>query len=187
MLAIPLVSACATTVSGVAVPGAQLSAPASLPFTPTISERTNDRNNGSSFEPCTAYSAAELQVLGIASESATDAAISDSPNYRGCHWNSTLGHDSTYSQTVGNGTTLEGYKQKNSDRTWQVDRVINGRMVALTVDPPSRGCAAVFMSQHGTVVTLAMLAGDREPEPDFATECDAALRFTELATRKAPR
>ncbi|WP_081586017.1 DUF3558 domain-containing protein [Tsukamurella sp. 1534] len=185
-----MLTGCATSVTGEAEPShgpAAAAVATTLPFIPTISGRTNERNDGTSFEPCTAYTSEELSLIGVVPNTASDAAYSDSPNYRGCHWSSGSGRYAMFSQTVGNTESLVRYKQKYADRPWQTDRTVNGRTVAMSIDPPSNGCFTAFSSQRGIVITTVLSPGKPNPEPDYQTECEMALTFTELATRKAPR
>ncbi|CAM4013253.1 DUF3558 domain-containing protein [Tsukamurella strandjordii] len=157
-----------------------------LPFTPTIQGRTNERNDGSSFEPCTAYSAQELRDLNIEPASLQDAAKSNSPNFRGCHWTSIKAGpaDRTYldySQVVGKRISLDAYKREQNFRAWQPDRVVMGRRLA--VAPMKYDCTAAFISESAVVTTGAIALS---PSPGLTRECDAAVAFATLAISKAP-
>ncbi|WP_369431835.1 DUF3558 family protein [Tsukamurella strandjordii] len=138
VLAAAATAACA--VAGDPIPAIDVSA--SLPVVPTISERVNGRNDGTTFEPCTAYRAEELIPLGIAPSSISDAGFSESPNFRGCDWYSP-DRKTTFGQILGDETSLSSYKQKHSYRAWQPERTVNGRQVAIAPDtamdvlPPS--------------------------------------------------
>ncbi|MDP0398945.1 DUF3558 family protein [Tsukamurella strandjordii] len=159
---------------------------APLPFTPAIQGRTNERNDGSSFEPCTAYSAQELRDLNIEPASLQDAAKSNSPNFRGCHWTSIKAGpaDRTYldySQVVGKRISLDAYKREQNFRAWQPDRVVMGRRLA--VAPMKYDCTAAFISESAVVTTGAIAL---YPSPGLTRECDAAVAFATLAISKAP-
>ncbi|MDP0398946.1 DUF3558 domain-containing protein [Tsukamurella strandjordii] len=159
---------------------------APLPFTPTIQGRTNERNNGSSFEPCTAYTPEELRALGIDPATVEDAAISNSPNFRGCHWSgireSPTDRDYlNYSQIVGKRITLEAYKREQDFRTWLPDRTVQGRRLAVATTP--NDCTAVFLSEAAVVITGAL---PLRASPGLTRECDAAIAFAALAISKAP-
>ncbi|GAA0995816.1 hypothetical protein GCM10009551_061450 [Nocardiopsis tropica] len=180
VLAAAATAACA--VAGDPIPAIDVST--SLPVVPTISERVNGRNDGTTFEPCTAYRAEELIPLGIAPSSISDAAFSDSPNYRGCGWDSP---DRTlkFSQVVGDEKTLDNYKKKHSNRSWQPDRSVNGRTIAVAPDS-NDGCIAVFMSSEAIVGTVVGVTSARPPSPGLQEECDKAFAFASLAASKAP-
>ncbi|CAM3907038.1 DUF3558 domain-containing protein [Tsukamurella strandjordii] len=180
VLAAAATAACAVT--GDPIPAIDVSA--SLPVVPTISERVNGRNDGTTFEPCTAYRAEELIPLGIAPSSISDAAFSDSPNFRGCDW---LSPDriTFISQILGDEKSLDNYKRKHSYRKWQPDREVNGRSIATATDS-NDGCIAAFMSMEAIVVSGIRTSTAGRPSPGLKQECDKAFAFASLATSKAP-
>ncbi|WP_232015599.1 DUF3558 domain-containing protein [Tsukamurella paurometabola] len=156
-----------------------------LPFVPKYKERTNERNNGTTFEPCTAYSDEEMRALGADPATLEDVMISDSPNYRGCQWQSP---DRTgyFSQELGNEVSLETYKAKQSHRPWQRDRTIKGRNVIVTTERDS-GCFASFMSQGAIIHSVYYADGKgAQPSPGLVTECNKAIEWATLAISKAP-
>ncbi|MDP0398944.1 DUF3558 family protein [Tsukamurella strandjordii] len=157
-----------------------------LPFTTTVEGRTNERNDGSSFEPCTAYTAQELRALNIDPFSLADAAKSRSPNFRGCEWTSVKAGPSdrnylNYSQIVGKRITLDDYKREQSFRPWQPDRIVMGRRLA--VAPTKYDCTAAFISEAAVVITGTITP---YPSSGLVRECDAAVAFATLAISKAP-
>lgn len=180
-------AACTVSIDGEA--GSTSSSPSwssavPLPFTPTITERANDRNDGTPFEPCTAYSDSEVRTLGASPSSISDAAFSDSPNYRGCHWNST-NKAGQFSQTVGNERSLADYKTKQSFRPWRADMQISGRTVIWTTEDDD-GCFASFMSQKAIVHSSYRTTSAGKPSPGLVEECRIAIAFATLAISKAP-
>ncbi|GIZ98514.1 MULTISPECIES: DUF3558 family protein [Tsukamurella] len=175
-------TACTIGLPGDPVPAIDVSA--SLPFKPTIVERVNGRNDGTSFEPCVAYSATELSALGINGASVSDAGFSESPNYRGCHWTS-QDAATQYSQIVGDEASLETYKRKHSYRQWRPDRVASGRTVAIAPDS-NDGCIAAFISRDAVVATIVAGNLSKPPSAGLQEECDKAFAFASLAASKAP-
>ncbi|GAB3125578.1 hypothetical protein GCM10027289_00050 [Tsukamurella serpentis] len=155
-----------------------------MPFVPRFAGRTNERNDGTSFEPCTAYSDAELRSLGVASQTLSDAAISESPNYRGCHWQSPNG-SGRFSQIVGNEKSTSDYKAKQSARPWQPDRVVNGRIVIVATELGD-GCLASFMSRNAMVHSSFRVTSPGKPSADLVPECEKAIAWATLAISKAP-
>ncbi|MET9328684.1 DUF3558 domain-containing protein [Tsukamurella sp. NPDC003166] len=156
-----------------------------LPFSPTVKNRTNDRNDGTPFEPCSAYSDSELHVLDIDPTSVQDAAQVDSANYRGCRWRE-AGYTAArgggdYSQIVGLKMSLKQYKHHMSTKRWQTDRMVDGRRLALYSE--NNYCSAVFASEQAIVVTIA---GSTNPSPGRTVECARAVAFATLAITKAP-
>ncbi|GAA1011738.1 hypothetical protein GCM10009551_096990 [Nocardiopsis tropica] len=202
LLAVGLVlSGCTTTVTGDPAPDAaamsvtrttnaasttKSHAPAKpLPFTPTIKNRTNDRTDGTSFEPCTAYTDAELIAIDINPSSIRDAAQVDAANYRGCRWNANDYTDSRgggqYSQIVGREMGLDEYKRYMNTLQWQPDRQAHGRTIAYA--PEKNYCISAFASEQSIVTTIA---GSTNPSPGNKAECDRAIAFASLAVSKAP-
>lgn len=191
LAAVPLaigvaLTGCATNVAGEptsALKSARTS-PKPLPFSPTIKNRTNERTDGTTFEPCSAYTAAELRAIDIDPATMSDAPQVDSPNYRGCRWQS-IGYTARagfrYSQILGNELSLDEYKRKYRNLPWQADRTFEGRRLA--VAPENDYCFAVFASEFAVVVTLA---SGMQPSPGRTVECDKAVAFASLAISKAP-
>lgn len=177
---------CATDVAG--EPTSALKSPRTspkpLPFSPTIKNRTNERTDGTTFEPCSAYTATELIALDIDPASISDAARIDGANYRGCHWQS-IGYTSRvgfrYSQIVGNQGTLDEYKRKYRNLPWQPDRTIQGRRVAIVAEIDY--CFTVFASELALVISRT---SGMVPSPGRTVECDKAVAFASLAISKAP-
>ncbi len=185
-----LASSCAVSVAGEAVPAedavsraAAASSPP-LPFIPEFEGRTNNRNDGTSFEPCTAYTEDEMRALGADPSTIKDVMISVSPNYRGCRWRSP-DRVATFSQTLGNEKSLDVYKAKQSWRPWQPDRVINGRRVILTTERED-GCFASFISENAIVHSAYSVAVFGKPSPGLKVECEKAIAWATLAISKAP-
>ncbi len=185
-----LLAGCAVSIDGEPIGledgpsrGAARSAPA-LPFVPEFSGRTNNRNDGSSFEPCTAYTSAELRAFGADPTTIQDAAFSESPNFRGCSWTST-DRIIRLSQVVSNQGTLAEYKVKQGRRPWQADLPIAGRTVAVAPERPE-GCMSVFESGTALIITAIRVAEGGSPSTGLKTECDTVVAWATLAIAKAP-
>lgn len=180
-------SGCSVAIGGYGVPDF-VSAPATstlpLPFTPTIAERTNDRNDGTSFEPCTAYTGDEIRSLGADPGTISDAGFSDSPNFRGCSWVSP-DKAGQLDQILGNEESLVKYKTIQSHRPWRADMQIGGRTVIWTTEDDD-GCFASFMSQKAIVHSSYRTTSAGNPSPGLVEECRIAIAFATLAISKAP-
>lgn len=160
--------------------------PRPLPFVPKIKDRTNDRNNQTTFEPCTAYTDDELRRLNIDPSTMTDAPQADSPNYRGCRWNSVRSSPRDrdyleYSQIVGKRQTLEEYRRDQSYRNFREDRIVLGRRIV--VSAMKYDCSATFEVEATTAVTIVQAL---YPSPNLTRECDAAIALASLGVSKAP-
>lgn len=176
-----LCSACSIRVPGQAT-RAPLPVPrADLPFTPAVEGRLNDRNNGSTFEPCIAYSDDELTAIGIKPATRRDAAMSESPNYRGCHWD--VGASSTVSQIVTNQGSLADYLRHHGERQWRLAATTTGRTVAIGDSRFDDGCSAVFKSQGAIVVSHTPIWNG---DIDSRGACGWVIEFAALAAGKAP-
>ncbi|RDH11689.1 DUF3558 domain-containing protein [Tsukamurella pulmonis] len=156
-----------------------------LPFTPKINGRTNERTDGTSFEPCNAYTDADLRALDINPASIHDAAQVDFPNYRGCGWRGN-GYTAArggveYSQIVGRELTLDEYKKQMKRLPWQPDRFAHGRPIAVAIE--NDYCVANFASEESIVTTIV---ASNTPSPGNTVECDKAVAFASLAITKAP-
>ncbi|GAA0996020.1 hypothetical protein GCM10009551_061910 [Nocardiopsis tropica] len=169
-----------------ATPSRTAAPTAPLPFATTVEGRTNERNDGTRFEPCIAYTSQELRVLNIDPTTIRDAGKSRSPNFRGCDWSGVRSSPSdreylNFSQIVGNQDTLDGYKRDQNFRSWQPDRMVQGRRLAVATTPTD--CTAVFLSEAAVVITGAL---PLRASPGLTRECDAAIAFATLAISKAP-
>ncbi|WP_269451169.1 DUF3558 family protein [Tsukamurella pseudospumae] len=177
---------CTMTVPGQPVTSGKPGAVAGpLPFNPTIAERTNDRTDGTTFEPCSAYSDAELRGLEIDPTTVEDAAKVDSANYRGCHWRgsdySAARGGTQYSQIVGVEMPLDRYKRYMRTLPWQADRTAHGRSLAVAAE--NNYCIAAFRAELSIVATRA---SSTNPSPGRTVECERAVAFASLAITKAP-
>lgn len=185
-----LVVSCAVSVPGEGVSDERAVKRASasarpLPFVPQYEGRTNERNDGTTFEPCTAYSDNEMRALGADPRTLKDVMISVSPNYRGCRWQSPDG-SAYFSQTLGNEVSLEVYKAKQSRRPWRSDRLIDGRTVILTTEGDD-GCFASFMSENAIIHSAYTVDGwGAKPSTGLVAECNKAIEWATLAISKAP-
>lgn len=191
LLVVAMISGCAVSVEGEAVSARKTTSEGTttsgrpLPFVPEFEGRTNERNNGTSFEPCTAYSEQEMRTLGADPRTLTDVMISVSPNYRGCRWDS-LSKVAYFSQTLGNEVSLANYKAKQSRRPWQPDRRISGRTVIVTTEGDD-GCFASFMSEKAIIHSAYTVDGaGAKPSPGLVAECNKAIEWATLAISRAP-
>lgn len=179
LLAAVVLSGCSVSVPGNPVREPRADPRAALPFQPAFPDRTNERNDGSSFEPCTAFTADELLVLGVDPASRRDAAISSGPNYRGCAWKMRASH---VRQIVADQGSLDSYVAAHDEIEWREREHIGDRTFAVG-GMYERECLAVFKSQGAVVITLASLwHADRWPQ----SACEWVVDFASLAASKAP-
>ncbi len=125
-----------------------------------------------------------MRALGADPGTLKDAAISVSPNFRGCWWQSP-DRVAFFSQTLGNEKSLDIYKVKQSYRPWQPDRIINGRRVIVTTERDT-GCFASFMSEDAIVHSSYRIGSAGKPSAGLVAECNKAIEWATLAISKAP-
>lgn len=160
-----------------------------LPFDTTHSRRWNSSNDGSSYEPCTALSDAELQRLGIDPDSVRDAAGTNGQTLRGCNWRSAGpdGRKWSVAQIVGDSADLASDKARNSSSAdiWMSDVVIAGRTIGVHRMSGDRDCDTYVQSGGAAVNTIVMAHG--LPRPPVEEICAKALEFTRATIGKMPR
>jgi hypothetical protein len=174
-----LTSGCGEPISGdaSAIPPANPSV--SLPFRQLFLERTNERNDGTSFEPCIVYRSDELLALGIDPTTIEDAAISRGPNFRGCHWRMPASYTSQI--VVGRGS-LPHYVRSHAEVEWRPQIQAHGRTIAYGSQGPDQ-CMAAFKSEAAIVVTsVSWWFAGKWP----GTACEWVVKFASLAASKAP-
>lgn len=161
-----------------------LATPVPLPFENPFPNRWNESNDGSPFEPCNAFSSAELLRFQIDPEMIEDAAIVDGQGIRGCRWMMT-GRFS-FSNLVTNSESLEIYRQGVVEYDWQSDLEIEGRTVGLfsLVHGSSKECSTYVQSYSAAVVTNVLPSASAEGKAIDA--CKLAVDFTRAYIDKIP-
>ena len=160
-----------------------------LPFGTTFTQRWNERNDGTSYEPCAALDGVALAHMGIDPRSVRDGAGTDGQTARGCRWTyAPVNENPTdwiVSQSVGDYTSLMSYQEKYSWRHWLPNTDLSGRGVGVSGDAELGECLTYVQSGGAGVVTLVVHHG--LPHPPVQEVCDRALAFTEATIGKMPR
>ncbi|MCK0439856.1 DUF3558 domain-containing protein [Gordonia alkaliphila] len=158
-----------------------------LPFSSTFTDRWNEANNGSQYEPCTALVPSELGSVGVDSGSVRDAAGTNGQTLRGCTWDYRATADGqrwAVSQTVANSSGLAAYKEKYSMDHWMEDLTVYGRVVGVTDSPDLGECMTYVQSGQAGITTLVI--HHRPPHPPVSEVCDRAIAFTKATIDKMP-
>lgn len=159
-----------------------------LPFENAFPHRWNERNDGTTYEPCAAVSHETLVDLGLDPSTVNDSAGTDGQSLRGCRWKSTaLGRaDWTVSQFVGNSVSLAANQARYSSEvdSWLPDVQIGGRTVGVHYTSSGQDCDTYVQSGRAGVITLVMF--HVVPPPPPSEICDRALAFTRATTSKMP-
>ncbi|QRY63557.1 DUF3558 family protein [Gordonia sp. PDNC005] len=160
-----------------------------LPFSTVHSRRWNAANDGTTYEPCTALAATQLEAHGIDPHSVKDAAGTNGQTLRGCSWDY-VGDIRTehwmLSQIVGNSTGLANDKRMKSTTRdiWLDDQTADGRTVGLHAIAPNIQCDTYVQSGKAAVTTLVMHIG--RAEQPLSALCDRAIAFTRATIGRMP-
>lgn len=157
-----------------------------LPFETEFSERWNQSNDGTPYEPCTAPSTEQLLALRLDPDSAADAATVNGQTLRGCHWGYRPPIDSGWSlaQSVGDYESIADYSRTRSPGEARPIIGIDERDVGVFVSE-SGGCWTYVQSRRSGVITLSVYVG--LPEPPTSLTCQRAIDFTRAAINKIPK
>ncbi|MFJ6097077.1 DUF3558 family protein [Williamsia muralis] len=155
-----------------------------LPFDNPFPNRWNASNDGTSYEPCNAFSSSELGEFGIDSTRIEDAAVVDGQGVRGCRW--FMPGIFSMSQLVTNSTSLTAYRDGTSDFEWKQDLSVEGRAVGMfDLKFDSTSCSTYVQSFSAGVVTNFVISSD--PESRGAIDpCKLVEDFTRAYIDKIP-
>lgn len=158
--------------------------PIPLPIDNRFPNRWNDSNNGSTYEPCIAFSANELRAFGIDPESLEDAALVDGQGTRGCNW---FTRDAFgFGQVVTNSRSLEDYKKGTPEYDWRPDLEFGGRLVGLFSPKfeDSGICSTYVQSGRAAVVTNVVASKSKQGRT--LDPCRQVQDFTSAYIDKIP-
>lgn len=156
-----------------------------LPFENPFPDRWNSSNDGTSYEPCVAFSDAELLQFGINPAQIEDAALVNGQGSRGCNWlmRDTFG----FGQVVTNSPSLADYRRATPELKWMPDLSINGRPVGMFgLNGDSSTCSSYVQSESAGVVTNVSISSAPEARAQFDA-CTVVEDFTRAYIEKIPR
>ncbi|MUM16527.1 DUF3558 domain-containing protein [Mycobacterium sp. CBMA271] len=189
-----LVAGCATTIDGQPATGEIRAISTGQPIatttnTPVVTNTLpgphpppNSSNDGTTFDPCLAYSAEEIRAWGVNPTKVEDLGTKD-PDLRGCIWSSGGADHWTVSQLVINRQVSEYLDQ----RAYRGSRPIELGGLAGAVYYPLPGghdisCEVALPSQHA-VVSVGVMTFGIDAQKLIPDPCAKAI---EVATRVAP-
>jgi hypothetical protein len=161
-----------------------LGTPIPLPFENEFPDRWNPSNNGSPYEPCVAFSDAELIRFQIDPALIEDAAIVDGQGIRGCRW--FMRDKFSISQLVTNSESLRQYREGTPDYEWKDSLRINDHEVGLfDLKFEDSSCSTYVQSYSAAVVTTFAVSMAPEARADFSP-CGLVIDFTTAYIDKIP-
>lgn len=181
-------SGCATTTSGDATTASSVSTSGAT-ASPTVTNTLpgphpppNENNNGTSFDPCLAYSAAELKSWGVAPGSVEDLGVKDTIQ-RGCTWK---GDGWDVQQLVINRSVDEFLNQALFPGAWTVN--IGGLTAALHRTPQDdmTVCYVELPSQRATVGTIVGI-NSSQAQRETPDACTRAISIATDTAKKLPK
>ncbi|WP_207842559.1 DUF3558 family protein [Williamsia soli] len=158
--------------------------PVPLPFDNPFPNRWNASNDGTSFEPCVAYTSGELSRFKVDSSKIEDVAQVDGQSTRGCHWYMSDQFD--LGQLVTDASSLDEYRTASTDLDWKPDLEVGGRTVGLfAVDyGTSKTCSTYVQSFSAGVVTNVITS--TSPYGQSVDACKLVIDFTRAYIDKIP-
>ncbi|WP_191989227.1 DUF3558 domain-containing protein [Mycobacteroides salmoniphilum] len=174
--------------AAVDVPGSRESSSSGAP-SPTVSNTPpgphpppNDYTNGTTFEPCTAFTADELRAWGVDPANVEDVGV-ENRLLRGCRW-----RPSSRSWSLGirvHNSSVAKYLEPDSALKLQKPTTIGGRSGAVNSGEGRQTfCDVILPSQKAVViVTARVYSGDEGPR----LVPDACNKVIDVASAIAPR
>lgn len=167
-----------------ATPTSTAATPVSLPFENRFPNRWNPSNDGTSYEPCVAFSDEELRRFQVDPWEIEDAALVNGQGIRGCSW--TMPDSFSMSQLVTNSQSLEAYKRGTIENDWHSDFAVEDRVVGFfsLVHGTSKACSTYVQSGSAAVVTH--IIPSTSAKGTTIDTCKLAIDFTSAYIDKIP-
>lgn len=186
---------CSTTTSGSPARGASTSASTSgsaslptssvsIPYTLTAPHPPpNKDNNGTSFDPCVAYTAAEIRSWGVDPEKVEDTGT-QGLDVRGCGWTA---DGWQLAQTVINNPLSDyldnpQYPVAHRETIGGLDAVVYQDRVT-----GASGCTVALPSQQATVHVLASIYNEKTGRKGLPDPCAKAIEVAAFVATKLPK
>lgn len=142
----------------------------------------NENNDGTSFDPCVAYTSDELKAWGVAPGSVEDKGVKDTVQ-RGCQWK---GDGWVLQQLVVNRTLNEYLDQQRFPGSEAI--TVGGLNAVRFRSPPDDQtvCFVVLPSQRATVGTIVRV-NDPQAQRSIPDPCVKAMAIATDSARKLPK
>ncbi|MBA4022015.1 MAG: hypothetical protein C0482_06590 [Gordonia sp.] len=155
-----------------------------LPFENRFTDRWNSSNDGTTYEPCVAFSDEELLRFDVDPTEVEDAAQVNGQGSRGCNW--TMPDAFGLGQVVTDSGSLVDYRRGTPELNWMPDIAEGGRTIGvfgLNGDPST--CSTYVQSQYSGVVTNVSISSDPKARAKL-NACSIAIDFTRAYIDKIP-
>lgn len=144
----------------------------------------NKYNDGTTFDPCTAYTADEIRSLGLDPTTIADV---DDPQLRGCRWMDGPQKAWAFTNDVLN-TTVQKYLEPDSTKYVQRSVTIAGLEAAVySVDRDGQGCDVVLPSQQAVVFITISLHDPQRGRELVPDTCAKAVDVATFVAGKLPK
>jgi Protein of unknown function (DUF3558) len=154
-----------------------------LPFENRFPNRKNLSNDGTTFEPCVAFTDEELTRYGVDPTAVEDAAQVDGQGIRGCAW--FMPRQFSLGVVVTNAESLERYKTGKPELDWETDILVDDRLIAVArLNDDDSTCMTYIQSMDAVVVIDVVLIGVNRGEGD--DPCRKVVDFTSAYLDKIP-
>ena len=156
----------------------------SLPFHNPFPNRWNSSNDGTTFEPCVAFSEKELLRFGVDPAVIEDAALVDGQGVRGCEW--FMPRSFSLNVVVTNSTSLDDYKSGRGELLWKPDLVVDDRVVGIAqLNSDDHVCMTYIQSSAAIVATSVVITGGVEALRNY-DPCQLVIDFTKSYLDRIP-
>ena len=154
-----------------------------LPFTTSFPDRWSANNDGTTYEPCTALTGAELRGAGIDPTTVKDIAVANHQTARGCMWDYIGDHTAgKVAHATGN---LPTFEESQTDREWyevSYDLKIKGRLVLVNSKAATLCMTTVKSGRSPVDITVSKIFDPIGRE----AVCKRAIDFTRLVINRMP-
>ncbi|WP_100466036.1 DUF3558 domain-containing protein [Mycobacteroides abscessus] len=193
LVAVISLAGCSTTTSGSPAPAATTSvsgsasattSSVSIPYTLTAPHPTpGKKNDGTSFDPCITYTAAEIQSWGVDPSKVTDTA-NQGLEYRGCLWSADGWsiEQSVINNPISDYLNTPVYPGSRAEKIGGLDGVV--------YQSPATGdsmCTAALPSQQATVHVIVSIYNEKRGRKAVPDLCAKAVEVATFVATKLPK
>ena len=172
----------AATPSSSSAPASETAEP--LPFENQFPDRRNPANDGTEYEPCTAFSHVELAKFGVDPAVVEDIAQVNGQGTRGCYW--FMPNAFALGQLVTNSNSLVEYKSALKVLEWKPDITIGGRAVGIFDLKDDTGSCSTYVQSHAAAVITEVSVSTSPSARSAIDPCKLVEDFTRAYIDKIP-
>lgn len=157
--------------------------PVPLPFENKFPDRWNGSNDGTPFEPCVAFSEAELKRFDIDPNRIEDAAMVNGQGIRGCSW--FMPARFSLSSLVTNSKSMEEYRDGTVENEWISNLIVSNRAVGLFRNAGDASACSTYVQSYSAAVVTNVVTS-MTPEGRSIDSCKVVEEFTRAYIDKIP-